>query len=140
MKRVFQKNVDKNGDCLAACVASIFELKLDDVPNFVHPNNSDRPNGYSWLQELNHFCQRNLGCFAFNSYLVVPHSSWYNIAVIQWKRERWHHAIVAKGAKLIHDPDPRDVPPPQPEEYILKYYLGFGKIGHNNGVVSSKRS
>jgi hypothetical protein len=34
MKRVYQKYHDIMGDCLAACIASIFELELKDVPNF----------------------------------------------------------------------------------------------------------
>jgi len=28
-------NDAENGDCLAACVSAIFEIPLEDVPNFV---------------------------------------------------------------------------------------------------------
>lgn len=36
MKKVFQTIVDKDhGNCMQAVVASLFELELDDVPNFI---------------------------------------------------------------------------------------------------------
>lgn len=47
MKPVFQDKFGFNGNCMAACVASILELPLRDVPNFVAECKDD--NDSSWF-------------------------------------------------------------------------------------------
>lgn len=41
MKPVFQDQFGKEGNCMAACAASILELPLRDVPNFVYGDKGD---------------------------------------------------------------------------------------------------
>jgi hypothetical protein len=47
MKKVYQTIINKNnGDCMQACIASLFELELNEVPNFIKL-------GDRWFNEMN---------------------------------------------------------------------------------------
>lgn len=109
-----------NGNCLAACVASILCVNIDNIPDF----NVD---GY-WFEELKDFCY-NTGLSLihwnhseFNKLIVT---NCHLIAVCELKGEEELHAVIGK-AKIIsvsedgkytwefnieHDPNQIGTPP-----------------------------
>lgn len=96
-----------NGNCLSACVASILEMNLDEVPHFTSGNNKD------WLTELNFFLKR------FNSYalllpflttkfllqgyyIVIGNAVYFNSKTKSYDQSL--HAVVGSEGKIIFDP------------------------------------
>jgi hypothetical protein len=119
MKPVFQSHTDLSqpelGDCLSACVASILELPLEEVPKFCHPE-SDWPQNYcSW------FGDRGLvaielkwpaGRKDFKLNMPLPVGTYF-IAHFSRPHFDWQHSVVAvydgtmpDGYSIVHDPNP----------------------------------
>ncbi len=111
---VYQSNTDpKTGDCLAACVASVLELDLAEVPNFCGLH------GDQWLAELASWLVRTRRMWALN--LIAPPDQEhpfiamldtfkpYVIAGGETARSDATgalHACVYRGGLLMHDPYP----------------------------------
>ena len=98
------------GNCLAACVASIFERPLWAVPNFVACQGEET----AWCYRLQQFAH-NEGWRLFQS--VYPSTeSWsldldedaIAIATIDSPRGDWRHCVVANPAtgRVLWDPHP----------------------------------
>lgn len=97
------------GNCFAACVASLLELPLSQVPNFCIAEGDWWEGFQSWLGRR--------GLFAFEVELSdrptiarVPAGAW---CIVSGKSPRGPHlhSVVARGAwergyELIHDPHP----------------------------------
>lgn len=94
---------NKEGNCLAACIASILEVDIDRVPNF---------HGKDWAQQ---WCEwlRPHGLFMWRidvaEGIVIPPG--YSILSGQSPRaealgETWLHATVAFDGETVHDPHP----------------------------------
>ena len=88
------------GNCFSACVASIFEVAIDELPNFRcergWPQNFD-----GWLRD------RGLARMTVN----VAGGGWppvgaWGIATGPSPRGEFLHACVYKGNELVHDPHP----------------------------------
>lgn len=117
------------GDCFRACVASIFELPLEDVPHFVG-------NGASWHRDV----QRWLG----ERSLVLSHKHWdepaptlrlltYGWGIATVTSELFPastHAVVVRGmmtrgggapGDVAHDPSP--TPRSTPYSFLGVYWL-----------------
>ena len=91
------------GNCLSACVASILELPITAVPNFIDPR--DDRDGL-WAARLDAWLA-GLGWYAVHA----PGSSAgapdeFCIAWGLSVRGR-PHAVVAAGDRIVHDPDPK---------------------------------
>jgi len=105
------------GDCLRACIASILELGLDDVPHFRWGANEDRPDTVQsmwghlrlWLRA------RNIGLLTYD----VPCATL--LEALKWCRERngeaymilgglgsggQGHAVVVHQGAVVHEPSP----------------------------------
>ena len=86
------------GDCMRACVASILERSLDEVPN---------PHGDNWWDEWNLW----VGQFglSFMNFPLDPSSDWrppgYWIGAVRCADQM--HAVVMEGADMVWNPDPR---------------------------------
>ncbi len=100
MKPVYQTRGGPNGNCYAACVASILECDLTDVPDL----RSDRE---YWASKLEHFTR--------TIYAVTP--VWalggnappgYAIAG-QLVYDGSIHSVVCLNGKRIHDPSVRPI-------------------------------
>lgn len=115
MKRVFQQIIDRNkGDCFSACLASILEIKIEEVPKFMwHFKTYEKdavnlwlaPRGYGllrvrWPEEI-----RTGNDIPFHAVRLL-----YCIAAGKSPRGDWLHAVVgcleAYTFKMIHDPHP----------------------------------
>lgn len=89
------------GNCLSACVASLLEISLLDVPYFGGDD--------EWWASLRRWLQPR-GLYALNSTLDASPDAWrpegYYILAGQSPRGPWLHAVVARGHEIVHDPHP----------------------------------
>lgn len=100
MRKVYQKIYDRDrGDCFRACVASVFEMEIDDVPNFTDQED--------WWREVQEWL-RHMGLTAYNFPITNGDASWhigYGIGSVQSPSyEDRGHAVVVKNGKIIHCP------------------------------------
>jgi len=106
VNKTYQTSVDQNkGDCLRACIASILELDINQVPNFVMYNEVD------FSRMLFHFLLffgitfntiatykiNKYGCFG-DRYIAIVKSKTF--------KELNHAVIIDKNFNVIHDPNP----------------------------------
>jgi hypothetical protein len=112
MKPVFQSVIDPDrGDCLRAAIASIFDLELEQVPNF-------RLYGeQAWFKVYWHFL-RSLGYEFFGTAYRDRHSDpdrrnyrsidgFYIASVLSRTFEGRQHAVVINEQGMVaHDPNP----------------------------------
>lgn len=107
------KETDTGGDCWRACLASILEVPITDVPDFVNEH------GGRYVTETRNWLE------AFGLWLVEVryHGNFpgYMIASGPSPRHRdVHHAVVWKGRTMAHDPHPsRDGIWGDPQEYSM---------------------
>lgn len=106
MKPVFQTKFNEDGNCWAACIASIFELDINKIPNFYKEYQSLWFYEFTkWLSEIGHYpfliYHKNIHKTVYD----FPPNTHY-IASGQSPRGNFDHAVVAFGGELIHDPYP----------------------------------
>ncbi len=96
----------EHGNCVQACVASILEMKLDEVPNFMaagpdaFETNLDLWCGYNGLKAIRITVEPQEiieGCYVIASGLS-PRAT-----------EGQHHAVVWYNGEIVHDPHPSDL-------------------------------
>lgn len=95
------------GDCFAACLASILELPLGDVPNF---------KGDYWRVEFNEWLlPRGLAIYTVNLpegvEIAAPNAKryfmpGYTVLAAQSPRFDCLHAVVCFNGEIVHDPHP----------------------------------
>ena len=103
---LFQTRFGKiHGNCYQACLASILELPLVDVPDFCNQYINEE-----WLTEVIKWTQETCDL----SYISVD---WTKTAEI-WLKDCWHimngksprgnfvHSVVGYSGKMVHDPYP----------------------------------
>lgn len=96
MKPVMQKHQypHPTPDCQSACIASILEIPLEEVPNLYH---------MKWENTMNDFLNRRfnkVGLVGVGNYCPIEE---YYIATINFGKG-YYHAVVAKDDKIVHDP------------------------------------
>ena len=103
---IFKTDNNGVGDCLRACVASILEFSIEDVPNFIE---WEQGNG-EYLTVLNDF----LGAYGYKA-LNVWFADWDDPT--NWKPPGYHmiygysergikHAVVGFQGEMVFDPHP----------------------------------
>jgi hypothetical protein len=119
MKPVFQKHTDSSqprlGDCLSACVASILELSLEEVPHFCHPEANWPHNYRDWFGDRGLVAIELKWPPAVNDVkmrMSLPLGTYFIAHGIS-PRGPWQHAVVAviddsdpQGWSIVHDPHP----------------------------------
>jgi hypothetical protein len=103
---VFQTTVDKEkGDCLRAALASILELKLEDVPHL-------RLLGENWFETMYSFLWDNGYEFHGSKYgtdILTYDKGVKGYYIVQGKSRTYpdcKHNVVFKDGKMVHDPNP----------------------------------
>lgn len=95
------------GNCLSACIASILEIPVKEVPNFI--SSSDYRDGL-WVGRLNAWLGE-LGLYAYcllaneEDVHTSPPSGFYIAYGRSIKNNL--HAVVCKDNRMVHDPDAR---------------------------------
>ncbi len=103
MKPVHQTKFGKpDGNCFAACIASILEVSIDDVPHFM---------GKDWQERWNAFLANfhlGLFCIALPEGTAPP--GWSILSGVSPRAkalgEEWLHSVVAFNGVVEHDPHP----------------------------------
>jgi hypothetical protein len=102
----YDSPVEEQGNCLQACVASVFELSLEEAFDGI-------PHGENWFEEFNKWLER-YGLAA----IFIEHSPQkpvaasalfgYHIGEVQSKTltNGEHHNVVLLNGEVIHDPNP----------------------------------
>ena len=92
----------KIGDCLRACVASVLNLRYEDVPHFM--DRDGEVNEDYWNVELCEWAERLemqpvfiLPPFEFQGYSVVTGTT---------RDKSILHSVVYRGSKMVFDPSP----------------------------------
>lgn len=116
MKRVFQSRIDrKHGTCMQAAIASLFEMFLDDVPNFIEM-------GDEWYYNMRKFYKDRgycFGCFNPNNLIELTrkvleydggvNGYWYAaVPSINLGEGVTHAVIIDKNMNVVHDPNPNN--------------------------------
>jgi len=101
MKEVFQTKFGyPDGNCHAACLASIFELEIETIPNFGV--------GPSWYEKFTLWCIAKLGVqpidIQINDEVFTP-SGFHMINGPSKNGDFWH-SVVGMDGKVFHDPYP----------------------------------
>lgn len=118
MKPVFQTlpNPEGVGNCLQACIASILELSLEQVPHFALWYDSP-----DWHEKMNDWLMQTAGIYAIT---VAANSMYlektYGYALLNGLSERGvMHSVVMKDGVMVHDPYPNGKGIVTPESYGL---------------------
>lgn len=152
MIKVYQKIIDADkGDCLSACTASLFELPLEEVPNFFYPYGEeiedyekrfwqrfirfiktklDIPYFMSWANpnapEYVSAKTNNFDC-KFDSLKEQEGIGGLFLASVYspkyWKKGQTHAVIIDKDFNIVHDPNPN--------YKDIKYYPFADEMGYN---------
>jgi hypothetical protein len=121
MKPVDQTLTGEAGNCFSACLASLLELPVEQVPNFgvdgLPPFGVTEAEHLLWSRRFFENVNAWLAPLGFSYFEVatpealpeilwaaVPSGFW--IAVGPGGRETTNHAVVMQGREIVHDPHP----------------------------------
>lgn len=87
-----------NGNCVAACIASLLELPLEEVPNFIKADEF-------WDDLNNWLAKRGLYLVSLAAVGKVPRG--YHIIDGKSHSGPWNHVVVGYEGIMVHDPNPK---------------------------------
>lgn len=95
---------EQQGNCYAACIASILELTLEEVPSIPATGPDWWDVWRDWLAE------RGLTAYCLRA--GFPEQTWpgYTVGIVPSQRGRWDHAVVCLDGEVVHDPNPNNKP------------------------------
>lgn len=105
MNPVMQTVLGRHGNCYSACLASLFEIPLDQVPNFFDVAGDDDSAWWgevrSWLRArgfgvITVLVDENSRLDLFDGWFIVGGESCRGIG----------HATIWRDGQLVHDPHP----------------------------------
>ena len=83
----------ERGNCLPACLASILEVELDDVPLYLDKD--------VWLARYRDWLHER--GWKLRSHQSAPETDYY---LAQYPREGRSHVVICRGGEVVHDPHP----------------------------------
>lgn len=148
MKRVFQSRIEKkHGTCMQATIASLFEMFIDDVPNFIEIPVEDK-NWFHVMGDMYEARGYELCCFSHMSDIeftkrvleVDKGINGYWAAIVESVNlgpECTHSVIIDKDMNVVHDPNPNNYGHIYKPEDILAIDVCSGNwhIDLNNNIV-----
>lgn len=93
---------DIRGNCLQACLASIFEDDIENIPHFVEYTGAD------WFDRMNRWLIENKQCYilAITDWDKANHI-FHGYSIMNGTSPRGvKHSVVAYNNQMIHDPHP----------------------------------
>lgn len=110
MKKVMQTD---NNNCFQACIASIFEIEIEEIPNLApHEENG------KWIIVLNKWLQNKYKLNYIESYISLNEgqilfkqgTGYYHIIIgVPSINKVIKHAVVGYAGKIIFDPHPKKI-------------------------------
>lgn len=131
MKPVMQTVTGRGGNCFAACLASILELPITDVPNFFDLA-PDEPG--PWWKVVRDWLRPH--GFGIITIAFEKAESWDELCldgyhIVSGKSPRMegaHHSTVWYRGRMVHDPHPDQSGIPAPETLELLYPIDPGRL------------
>ncbi len=113
------KFTTKDGDCMSACLASILECDLSDIPNFTEKR-SDEMNMWAAMREWLGIIGYALVIVSTDTFMVIPSGrELFAIAGVPSQKLEGDHSVVVKISskrpmhrliEIAHDPNPNNKP------------------------------
>lgn len=104
----------QRGNCLTAVVASLLELPIDAVPNFVQDDvdHGNEDPEWNWWTRMHRFVQSH--GHAITVLRVKPEQEFpdpepgehYAVIGISPRDPRIHHIVIYRDGQMVHDPHP----------------------------------
>ncbi|MBV5326144.1 MAG: hypothetical protein JZU65_00685 [Chlorobium sp.] len=116
MKKVFQSRIEKkHGTCMQAAIASLFDMFIEDVPNFIEL-------GEQWFDEMVKFYELrgyDFQCFNPRGDIELTKQAlaidggvngyWFAVVPsVNLGPETTHAVIIDKDMNVVHDPNPNN--------------------------------
>ncbi len=105
----------QRGNCLTAVVASLLELPIDAVPNFVQDHVDHDADEWNWWTRLHrfigehghemHYLRSKWGPTESVFPEPVPGEP-YTVSGISPRDPRIHHIVIYRDGEMVHDPHP----------------------------------
>lgn len=86
------------GNCFSACVASLLEIDLDDVPFFMGADN--------WDEALLEWCDGRGVVVDFSTEFPAPEGACCIVGGRSPRHSETGHAVIMRDGALVHDPHP----------------------------------
>jgi hypothetical protein len=104
---VHDLSIGQQGDCFRACVASILELPISEVPHFAQLTHGSSSAAfwnmaYDWLEERGYE-------YTFCSRVNRPgrdKAEFHMLTGLSPRGNGTYHCVVAQGGVIVHDPHP----------------------------------
>ena len=122
MKPIMQTDFGSNGNCFSACLASLFELPIEAVPNFFEVGGNDAP--LWWAAVRDWLRPHGFGVMSLsfpNPSLFEEFEGWFIVSGESIRGVQ--HATLWRNGKLVHDPHPSQCGIKTPEGIDLLYPL-----------------
>ena len=122
----FKKQTDFGdvGNCFSACLASVFDIEINEVPNFYNVAGNDPAAWWGavrdWLRD------RGFGVMSIQADLI---DQFEGLFIVGGESERGiEHAVLYQNGKIIFDPHPSDVGVKKVTSVDLLYPLDPSKL------------
>lgn len=97
-------NEQQRGNCLTAVVASLLELELHEVPNFVQ---IDVDGGENWWNHMLSFLwQRGYEVVWVTDEVKPEQDEFYLVSGLSPRGQGIYHVVIFQNGKMVHDPHP----------------------------------
>lgn len=115
----------QRGNCLTAVVASLLELPIEEVPNFVqdhvdHADGEDDAGDWNWWTRLHRFVTEHGHSLAYLRNVEAPNAvdpavatfpdpdpgEHYTVSGISPRDPRIHHIVIYRDGEMVWDPHP----------------------------------
>lgn len=104
MKPVMQTVTGARGNCFSACLASVFECPLEDVPNFFDAADAA---GTTWWEAVEAWLRPRGFAIITVQLASDQYAALQGWSIVWGKSERgFEHSTVWHGGKMVHDPHP----------------------------------
>jgi hypothetical protein len=100
MKKIMQTKFGKDGNCLAACIASLLDIDINSIPELPYTD--------EWADVLNEWLtkEHNLLLITINSSELPKYLSKSIIIACGYSERNLLHAVLFQNGKFFHDPHP----------------------------------
>jgi hypothetical protein len=122
----FKMMRSSSDNCLQVCLASIFDLEIDDVPNFNNVSSNE------WISLMNDFLED----FGYYALIVSAMTDLGELTPIRGihlmlgeaNHNGIYHAVIGEDGKMIHDPSPNASGLREIDVHVVLIPLNPGKM------------
>ena len=122
MTPVFQTKFGEGGNCFSACLASLFDLPIDAVPNFFETCGNEEA---AWWDGVRNWLRpRGLGVMSLELKSTENLKFFEGYFIVCGKSSRGlNHATIWKDGVMVHDPHPSGTGIAEPSMLDMLYPL-----------------